>query len=73
MYLSYFSTMDDQQAETIHEIERLRALADWYRNWALLAGSEQERTGRLGLADDIDAQARTLMRDIGKRSQSERR
>jgi hypothetical protein len=46
------------QAETIREIERLRVLADWYRGWALVSGSERERTSRSGLADDLGAQAR---------------
>jgi YesN/AraC family two-component response regulator len=28
------------------EIERLRVLADWYRGWALVGGSEDERLSR---------------------------
>lgn len=50
--------------ETIREIERLRVLADWYRNWALASGSEEQRLSRLGLADHIDANARALMRRL---------
>ena len=56
--------MDDRQIDTIREIERLRVLADWYRGWALVSGSEQQRTSRLGIADDIDAEARALMRSL---------
>ena len=50
--------------ETIREIERLRVLADWYRGWALVSSSEDERRDRLGLADHIDAKARALMRGL---------
>jgi hypothetical protein len=56
--------MDDLQADTIREIERLRVLADWYRGWARVSGSEQDRTARLGLADHIEAKARTLLRQL---------
>ena len=62
--------MDDHQVETIREIERLRVLADWYRDWALVSGSEQERTSRLGLADHIDGKARALMRTVGAKGRS---
>ena len=40
------------------EAERLRALAEWYRGWALVANDEADRAARLGLAKYIDAQAR---------------
>jgi len=48
--------------ETIREIERLRILADWYRGWATVSGSEEQRLSRLGLADHIYANVRALMR-----------
>jgi len=52
--------MDDQKDETIYEIERLRVLADWYRGWANVSGSEKERAARLGIAEHIETQARAL-------------
>jgi hypothetical protein len=61
---------EDQRIDTIREIERLRVLADWYRNWALASGSEEQRLSRLGLADHIDANARALMRELGKPEKS---
>jgi len=48
----------------MREIEGLRVLAQWYRDWAGVAGSEYERNARLGLAEDIDAQARAMLRDL---------
>lgn len=56
--------MDDHRAETIHEIERLRVLADWYRDWAQTSGSEQVREARLGLAETAEAKARALQREL---------
>ena len=61
---------EDQRMETIREIERLRVLADWYRNWALASGSEEQRLSRLRLADHIDANARALMRKLGRPEKS---
>jgi hypothetical protein len=57
-------TEEEHRMETIREIERLRVLADWYRGWATVSGSEDERRNRLGLADHIDANARALMRGL---------
>ena len=57
-------TEAEHRMETIHEIERLRILADWYRNWALASGNEEQRSSRLELADHIDAKARALMRGL---------
>jgi hypothetical protein len=57
------------ELDTIREIERLRVLADWYRDWALVSGSAAGRTARIGLADDIDAQARALMHRLRPREQ----
>jgi hypothetical protein len=57
---------EEQRMQTIREIERLRVLADWYRNWALASGSEEQRLSRLGLADHIDGKARALMRSLGR-------
>jgi hypothetical protein len=42
------------------EPERLRALGEWYRGWALVASSEADRAARLGLAEHIEAQAYAL-------------
>jgi hypothetical protein len=56
--------MDDHRAETIHEIERLRVLAEWYRDWAHATGSEQVRKTRLDLADTAEAKARALLRKL---------
>jgi hypothetical protein len=57
-------TEEEHRMETIREIERLRILADWYRNWALASGSEEQRSSRLELADHIDAKARALMHGL---------
>jgi len=56
--------MKDEPAVMVREIEGLRVLAQWYRDWAGVAGSEYERNARLGLAEDIDAQARAMLRDL---------
>ena len=56
--------MENHEAETIREIEGLRTLARWYRDWALLTGSEVERLTRLGVAEHIDAKARALLREL---------
>jgi hypothetical protein len=52
--------MECVQADLLAEIERLKSLAAWYRDWADLAGSEHERQGRLGLAARLDAKAAAL-------------
>jgi hypothetical protein len=57
------------ELDTIREIERLRVLADWYRDWALVSGSAAERAARIGLADDIDARARALKHRLRARKQ----
>jgi len=57
-------SMGDLQVETIREIERLRVLAAWYREWASASGGEQDRTARMEVADHIDAKARTLVRQL---------
>jgi hypothetical protein len=56
--------MNDHDAETVREIERLRMLAQWYRDWAALSGSSAVRENRLQLADHIDARARALLREL---------
>ena len=56
--------MDDHRAETIHEIERLRVLAAWYRDWAHSTRSDQMRETRLDLADTAEAKARALLRKL---------
>jgi hypothetical protein len=43
-----------------NEAERLRALAEWYRGWALVAGNATVRAARFGLAERIEAQVRAL-------------
>jgi hypothetical protein len=52
--------MEWVQTDALAEIERLKSLAAWYRDWADLAGSEHERQGRLGLATRLDAKAAAL-------------
>jgi hypothetical protein len=52
--------MECAQPDALAEIERLKSLAAWYRDWADLAGSEHERQGRLGLAAGIEAKAAAL-------------
>jgi hypothetical protein len=56
--------MNDEQTVTVREIEQLRVLAQWYRAWAGVAGSDDERNARLGLAEDVDATARAMLRDL---------
>ena len=64
--------MDDHRAETIHEIERLRSVADWYRDWARQTGSEQVRQARLGLALTAEAKVRALQRELERKEQPAR-
>jgi len=56
--------MDDYRAEKIHEIGRLRSLAEWYRDWARESGSEQVRQARLSLALTTEAKARAMQREL---------
>ena len=56
--------MDNHEAETIREMQGLRRLAQWYRDWAPLAGSETERLTRLTFAEHIDAKARALLGEL---------
>jgi hypothetical protein len=56
--------MKDEPAVKVREIERLRVLAQWYRDWAGVAGSGDDRNARLGLAEYIDAKARAMLRDL---------
>jgi hypothetical protein len=52
--------MECAQPDALAEIERLKSLAAWYRDWADLAGSDRERQGRLSLAAQLDAKAAGL-------------
>ncbi len=45
---------------TLREIEHLKRLAQWYRSWAKVAGSEAARDARLKLAEHIEGKVRTL-------------
>jgi hypothetical protein len=56
--------MDCARPDPLAEIERLKSLAAWYRDWADLAGSDHERDGRLGLAARLDAQAAALAAEL---------
>jgi hypothetical protein len=42
------------------EIEGLEKLAAWYRQWSELAGNDEERRGRILLAEHIEDKARRL-------------
>ena len=61
--------MDDYRAEKIHEIGRLRSLADWYRDWARESGSDHVRQARLGLALTAEAKARAMQRELERQEQ----
>lgn len=37
--------------------DELRAMAEWYRSWAEIAGASAEREHRLALADCLDRMA----------------
>ncbi|HUZ71749.1 MAG TPA: hypothetical protein VMU87_02080 [Stellaceae bacterium] len=50
----------DKLAEHRREIEQLRALAAWYRGWAELGGSAEERQSRRLLAKHIELKAQQL-------------
>jgi len=50
----------DKAVATEREIRDLKARAEWNRNWAKLAGNEQERLARLRLAEYFETRARTL-------------
>ncbi|HUC68304.1 MAG TPA: hypothetical protein VMA53_23005 [Stellaceae bacterium] len=60
--------MEWAQTDALAEIERLKSLAAWYRDWADLAGSDHERQGRLGLAARLDAQAATLAAGVRRKA-----
>ena len=53
--------MDRAPHDPLREIERLKALASWYRGWAEVAGNPQEREGRLRLAALVDAKVAALL------------
>jgi hypothetical protein len=61
--------MDDDRAEKIHEIARLRDVAEWYRDWARQSGSEPVRQARLSLALTAEAKARALQRALERQEQ----
>jgi hypothetical protein len=52
--------MANEPPDYLREIAELKARADWYRQWADLAGSGDEREHRLGLAKLFEAKARAL-------------
>jgi len=52
------------QTDPLAEIERLKSLAAWYRDWADLASSDHERYGRLSLAARLDAKAAALAAEL---------
>jgi hypothetical protein len=62
--------MDCAQPDPLAEIERLKSLAAWYRDWAGLAGSDHERDGRLGLAARFDAKAAALAAELQRTGRS---
>jgi hypothetical protein len=55
--------MNDHDAETVREIERLRMLAQWYRDWAALSGSSAVRENRsAGSVAGVAARVRATTR-----------
>jgi hypothetical protein len=58
------------ERDIVREIADLRAGADWYRRWAELAGSDDERQARFRVAEAIERQIRELLgpSDSDKRS-----
>lgn len=47
-------SMDETAKDLVAKRDRLRFLAAWYREWAVLAGNDAERACRLRLAAHLD-------------------
>ena len=59
--------MANDGKDLLHEIMRLKELAQWYRGWAEVAGSDTERAARRALADRIETELRALLEPEPKR------
>jgi hypothetical protein len=49
-------------ADLVSEVADLMSLAAWYRCWAEITGSEQDKKSRLEMAVALEVKARTLMK-----------
>jgi hypothetical protein len=60
--------MDQRKRDMLREIAELSARAQWYREWAKLAGHADERKVRLALAHYIEVRMETLIKTMDSES-----